>query len=64
MPDVPIATLTLNPTVDVNYTINNLVADHAGYLHPVQVADETRINCTLLQEDPPLQYEVDGSARW
>ncbi len=106
----PIATLTLNPTLDVSYTVPRLVtdqkahatgtrydpggngvnvarglvslgvhahaclitggeigtlltrllADHAGYLHPVQVADETRINCTLLQEDPPLQYEVDG----
>jgi len=110
MTAMPIATLTLNPTVDVSYTIPKLVtdqkahatntrydpggngvnvarglmslgvqahaclitggeigklimrllADHAGYLHPVQVDGETRINCTLLQEDPPLQYEVDG----
>ena len=110
MPDMPIATLTLNPTVDVSYTIPKLVtdqkahatatrydpggngvnvarglvslgvhahaclitggeigtlltrllADHAGYLHPVQVDGETRINCTLLQDKPPLQYEVDG----
>ncbi len=105
-----IATLTLNPTLDVSYTVPRLVtdqkahatgtrydpggngvnvaiglrslgvhahaclitageigtlltrllADHAGYLHPVQVNGETRINCTLLQEDPQLQYEVDG----
>jgi 6-phosphofructokinase 2 len=106
----PIATLTLNPTVDVSYTIPGLIADqkvhatrahydpggngvnvarglralgisahaclivageigallerllahHVGHLHPVQVAGETRINCTLLQENPRAQYEVDG----
>lgn len=107
---VPIATLTLNPTVDVSYTIPGLIADqkvhaaqvrydpggngvnvarglramgipahaclivageigallerllahHVDHLHPVQVAGETRINCTLLQENPRAQYEVDG----
>jgi len=107
---MPIATLTLNPTLDVSYTIRKLVTDqkaHASetcydpggngvnvalglrslgiqahaclitggeigtllqrlldgrieHLHPVIVDGETRINCTLLQEDPPLQYEVDG----
>ncbi len=40
--------------------LTRLLADHAGYLHPVQVDGETRINCTLLQDKPPLQYEVDG----
>ena len=110
MPNIPIATLTLNPTVDVSYTIRKLVTDqkaHASetrydpggngvnvalglqslgvpahacliaggeigtllkrllkdrieHLHPVQVDDETRINCTMLQQDPPAQYEVDG----
>jgi 6-phosphofructokinase 2 len=110
MPDTPIVTLTLNPTVDVSYRIRKLVTDqkahasetrydpggngvniarglvslgvhahtclitggeigalltrllanHAGYLHTVHVEGETRINCTLLQDDPPLQYEVDG----
>jgi 6-phosphofructokinase 2 len=107
---IPIATLTLNPTVDVSYTIPGLIADqkvHAAqarydpggngvnvarglqalgipthaclivageigallerllvhrvdHLHAVHVAGETRINCTLLQENPRTQYEVDG----
>ena len=114
MLDIPIATLTLNPTLDVSYTLPKLVtdqkahatgtrydpggngvnvarglmslgvhahaclitageigalvtrllSDHAGYLHPVQVKGETRINCTLLQDDPPVQYEVDGVGPW
>lgn len=106
----PVATLTLNPTVDVSYVIQTLIADqkvHAsqarydpggnginvaralhelgcavdacfivageigallerlladcvGSPHPVWVDGETRINCTLLQQDPKSQYEVDG----
>jgi 6-phosphofructokinase 2 len=109
-PHPPIATLTLNPTLDVSYTIPDLIADqkvhatqtrsdpggngvnvarglqalgmhaHAclitageiGVLlerllvhrvddqYPVQVAGETRINCTLLRQQPRTQYEIDG----
>jgi len=105
-----IATLTLNPTVDVSYVIPTLIADqkvhatqsrfdpggngvnvarglralsvhahacvitageigallkrllgrHVDELCPVEVDGETRINCTLLQEQPRSQFEVDG----
>jgi 6-phosphofructokinase 2 len=108
--NTPVATLTLNPTIDVSYMVPRLIADQkvhasqarydpggnginvsralhelgcgvdscfivageigallqrlladgAGSLHPVWVDGETRINCTLLQQDPKSQYEVDG----
>lgn len=108
---VPVATLTLNPSVDVSYTLPQLIADqkvhasrtrydpggnglnvarglhrlgipahaclvtagetgtllerllahHVDHLHPTRVHGETRINCTLLQEKPRAQYEVDGA---
>jgi 6-phosphofructokinase 2 len=105
-----IATLTLNPSVDVSYTIPGLIADqkvhasqarydpggnginvarglrmlgihshacliaageigillerllahHVDDPYPVHVEGETRVNCTLLQQQPRVQYEVDG----
>ncbi len=111
MPEVlPIATLTLNPCLDVSYEFLSLVADqkvHADHnrfdpggnginvgralkvlgmpatnhcllageigmlverlvggqlenLRPVWIDGETRINCTLLENEPPRQYEVTG----
>ncbi len=106
----PIATLTLNPSIDITYTIDHLASDekaharhtrldpggngvnvarglralgvhataclvvageigellerllrhHAGDLRIVRVKGETRINCTLIQANPPGQFEVDG----
>lgn len=105
-----IATLTLNPAVDVTYEVDRLIRDqkvHArhvrhdpggnginvgralkllgveahnfcvvageigellerllaaelDHIHPERVAGETRINCTLLELDDPVQYEVSG----
>ncbi len=105
-----IATLTLNPCLDVSYEFPRLVADqkvHADHtrfdpggdginvgralkklgvtatnhcllagelgalverllrnqlddLRPVTISGETRINCTLLEKDPPTQYTLDG----
>lgn len=110
VPSNPIATLTLNPAVDVSYEVPRLVSDQksharstrydpggnginvgralkelgiparnfcimagdAGILleklleHQIehidcsQVEGETRINATILQIDPPVQYEVTG----
>jgi len=45
---------------EIGSLLERLLAHHAGHLHPVQVEGETRINCTLLQEKPHAQYEVDG----
>ena len=109
-PCAKIATLTLNPAVDVSYEFTQLlpdqkthasstrfdpggnginvaralkelficahsccvVAGHVGRLlqtllrhslddpHCVEVIGETRINATLLQQDPLVQYEVTG----
>ncbi|MCL5285147.1 MAG: 1-phosphofructokinase family hexose kinase [Nitrospirae bacterium] len=109
-PDRPIATLTLNPAVDVSYEVSCLVSDQKSHAtatrtdpggnginvgralrvlgvpagnytlmagssgvlletlledqidHVVceKVAGETRINATILQADPPAQYEVTG----
>ena len=106
----PIATLTLNPCLDVSYEFPSLVADqkvhvehtrfdpggnginigralkrlgltatnccllageighlverlleqHVDNLQATRIAGETRINCTILEKDPRVQYELDG----
>jgi 6-phosphofructokinase 2 len=105
-----IAALTLNPSVDVNYTFTSLIADqkvhalqtrydpggngvniarglrilgihsriclitagetgdflerllarHVDDQYAVHVDGGTRINCTLIQQQPRVQFEVDG----
>lgn len=107
----PIATLTLNPAVDIAYEIPHLIPDQKSHAqstrydpggngvnvaralkellvcahsccivagnigellqkllqhqldspHCVHVEGETRINATILQADPPAQFEVTGS---
>ena len=109
-PSRPIATLTLNPAVDVSYEVPHLVSDQKSHATATRtdpggnginvgralrvlgvlarnycimagnagvllerlledqidavfcerVAGETRINATILQADPPVQYEVTG----
>jgi len=107
---LPIATLTLNPCLDVSYEFSSLVpdqkvrADHTRFdpggngtnvgralkqlglpainccilageigilvermlgdqldnLQAVRMAGETRINCAIIEKEPPVQYEIDG----
>jgi 6-phosphofructokinase 2 len=107
---LPIATLTLNPCLDVSYELSSLMPDQkvrANHTHldpggngtnverafkelglpainccilaaeistlvermlgvqldnlqAIRMSGETRINCAILEKEPPVQYEMDG----
>ncbi len=46
---------------EIGLLVERLLAGELDHLERVRLAGETRINCTVLEKSPRVQYELDGS---
>jgi len=46
---------------EIGLLVERLLAGQLDHLEHVRLASETRINCTILEKAPRVQYELDGS---